>query len=217
MRLARNSARSTPPCEQLSESGASGRLLSAAGRSQSPLQVLVDDRPINYEEFSSFLLDQLDIPILHFPQGNPFSPRKWPVLSWRSLLRHIYRQSRYWSDLADQQPPGDQLACLLMFLGAAEMMFPPQYEALVDKNKQIMRLEAARDQFNEVLSSIYRHLIEGGEHIVDLTDESIGQVIRDLDRTACSDYRAPDPYRSCVQLGGRDCLRAIGPGPTILN
>ena len=43
------------------------------------------------------------------------SGQTWPELSFRTLLRHIYRQQRFWSDLADKQPEGDQHACLLHF------------------------------------------------------------------------------------------------------
>jgi predicted nucleic acid-binding Zn-ribbon protein len=134
--------------------------------------VLVDNEKYSADEFSDFLLDRLGFPILHFPKGDPYSPKRWPVLSWRSLLRHIYRQWRFWGDLADQQPHGDQLACLLMFLGVAELVYPKEYEQLVQKNKERLRLEAAKDEFSSIFAILYKQIVEGSEATVSPTSET---------------------------------------------
>jgi hypothetical protein len=66
---------------------------------------------------------KLGIPLLNFPKGNPMSGQTWPELSFRMLLRHIYRQQRFWIGITDQQPEGEQQACVLQFLGLAERLF----------------------------------------------------------------------------------------------
>lgn len=146
-------------------------------------KVLFDDESMPASSFSSFLLNELDIPVLHFPQGNPYSPRKWPELSWNSLYRHIYRQQRFWSDIADRQPPGDQLACVLQFLGAAEFFYSRENEEFVALNKKLLGLQAAKDQFNEIIADFYRNILAETESIVDPTPEVIDAIVSSIRST----------------------------------
>jgi DNA repair ATPase RecN len=55
-------------------------------------KVFINGEPITTDNFSAYLLSLLEIPTVHYPQGNPLSLRTWPELSWQSLLRHIYRR-----------------------------------------------------------------------------------------------------------------------------
>lgn len=52
-------------------------------------KVFVNGIPVLDKDFSSYLLEELNIPVLHFPSGNPYGTKTWPVLSWRSLGEHI--------------------------------------------------------------------------------------------------------------------------------
>ena len=65
-------------------------------------------------------------------------------------MRHIYRQQRFWGDIADKQPEKEQYACLAMFLGIANEQFSEQYGELVEKRKKYSSLKAAKRpiQFN---------------------------------------------------------------------
>jgi hypothetical protein len=83
-------------------------------------KVFVNDEALALDEYRSTLMEKLSIPEVHYPQGNPYSPRSWPEVGWRSIMRHIYRRQKYWNDLADQQPEVEQHACLLQFLGVAD-------------------------------------------------------------------------------------------------
>ncbi|MDU6375587.1 MAG: hypothetical protein E6575_16100, partial [Bradyrhizobium sp.] len=67
-------------------------------------KIFVGDTPMPPREFQHWLMERLGIPLLNFPKGNPLSGQTWPELSFRMLLRHIYRQQRFWGDLADKQP-----------------------------------------------------------------------------------------------------------------
>lgn len=145
-------------------------------------KIVVDGEALSPEAFSEFLLARLGIPEVHFPKGNPFSPRSWPTLSWRSLFRHMYRQWRYWGDIADAQPPADQLACLLMFLGAAELVFSQEYGEVVAKHKEIIRLQASKEEFDRIFTTIYRQLVEGGQNVVAPTKEAISASTDEVQR-----------------------------------
>jgi hypothetical protein len=69
-------------------------------------KIFVNGVPFTPADFQRLLLEKLRIPLLHFPKGNPMSGQTWPELSFRTLLRHMYRRQRFWGDIADQQPEG---------------------------------------------------------------------------------------------------------------
>ena len=122
------------PLEEIEE-GAPGKYISAAAHLQigdekslhierrwrergAKTKIFVDGNGMNSKEFQQMLLQRLGIPLLNYPKGNPMSGQTWPELSFRQLLRHIYRQQLKWGDLAEKQPISDQHACILQFLGA---------------------------------------------------------------------------------------------------
>jgi len=122
-------------------------------------KLFVNNSGMAPSDFQSLLLEKLNIPLLHFPKGNPTSGQTWPQLSFRMLLRHIYRQQRFWSDLADQQPTMEQHACLLQFLGLAERLFTPEYGRLVELKMQAERLRARREQYGLTLTELAGDLL----------------------------------------------------------
>ena len=63
------------------------------------------------------MLDRLNIPVIKFPKGNPQDEKSWLELSWRNLLRHIYRQERLWQDIADKQHDSDEGGLEVWFHG----------------------------------------------------------------------------------------------------
>ena len=124
-------------------------------------KVYVDDRPLAVEEFSSYFLPKLGIPVLHYPKGDPYSSRAWPELSWRSLFRHIFRrQDIGWGGIVERQPEGEQHACILQFLGIAKSIYSDDYGTLVNLRKTRMALEARRDNYLTTLNQIARDLLE---------------------------------------------------------
>jgi hypothetical protein len=136
-------------------------------------KVFVNGEPILLKEFRVLLMERLAIPIVHYPQGNPYGPRSWPELGWRSLYRHMYRRQLMWSDLADQQPESEQHACLMQFLGIAEYLFSEQYASLVAKEKKIQELQQTKDQFIAMLDEVSREILDDKALGVALTPQSI--------------------------------------------
>ncbi|CAM3737866.1 hypothetical protein [Bordetella tumulicola] len=134
----------------------------------SKTKVFVDGEGLPARDFQHLLLQKLDIPLMHFPRGNPFSGQTWPELSFRMLLRHIYRQQRFWSGIADQQIEAEQHACLLQFLGLAEHIYTEKYGQLVGMKLAVERLKARREQYGSTLNELARDLlnVEGLEQSV---------------------------------------------------
>jgi len=117
-------------------------------------KVFVDGIPMAAPDFQRLLLEKLGIPVLHFPKGNPMSGQTWPELSFRMLLRHIYRRQRPWGDIADSQPEGEQHACLLQFVGLAERIFTEEYGYLIKLKIESEQLRARRDQYQQTLQEL---------------------------------------------------------------
>lgn len=147
-------------------------------------KVFVEGEAKSTKEFQGYLLDELDIPRLNYPKGNPASGQTWPELSFRSLLRHVYRQQRFWGDLVDQQPDTEALACVLQFLGLAEHVFTPEYGELVQKQQQVERLRARRDQYGETLDELAREILGEGQLTVSASPLSVADAVQRLKQRA---------------------------------
>lgn len=153
----------------------------------SKTKVFVDGEGLTARDFQHLILGKLGIPLLHFPRGNPFSGQTWPELSFRLLLRHIYRQQRFWGGIADQQNEAEQHACLLQFLGLAEHVYTEKYGQLVVMKLTVERLKARRDQYGSTLSELAGELLtaEGldltvNAEVVRQADERIDTKLREL-------------------------------------
>ncbi len=145
-------------------------------------KIFVDENPLNIPEFRQLLLDEIGIPSLHYPQGNPYGQRTWPELGLRSLVRHWYRRQRFWGDLADQQTASEQHACMLQFLGIAEKLYSREYGELVKAQKLIAELEAKRESFQSTLNEISREIISEEELGVAVTPDAINDATARLSK-----------------------------------
>lgn len=131
-------------------------------------KIHVDDVAKSPKDFQHWLLEKLGIPLVNFPKGNPMSGQTWPELSFRMLLRHIYRQQRFWGGIADLQPDGEQHASLLQFLGLAEHIFTKDYGLLVELKLNVEQLKARRDQYGLTLNELARDLLADDDVSVDV-------------------------------------------------
>lgn len=144
-------------------------------------KVFVNDQAMSITGYRQFLLDRIGIPSLHYPSGDPYSPRKWPELGWRSLFRHMYRRQEFWSAIADKQFPPEQHACILQFAGVAENLFTREYGELVTKEKRIRDLQAQQENFLRTLHEVSRDILTGEDLGIEITSESVNAAIEQLD------------------------------------
>jgi hypothetical protein len=143
-------------------------------------RVYVDGQGLNLKEYHGFLMSSLELPIVHYPQGDPLSPRTWPELNWRSLYRHLYRRQHYWADIADRQFQSEQHASLLEFLGLANRVFSTAYEDLVSAQKEVAGLRVQKEEYMRLLNELSAELLEQEDLGVAVTSEGIGQSIERL-------------------------------------
>lgn len=140
-------------------------------------KVFLDGTAVDAGDLSALLLERLDIPPLHYPQGNPYGPRAWPELSWRSIYRHIYRRQLFWGGLVERQPESEQHACILQFLGLAKDVFSAEYASLIDAEKSRMSLEARREQFMQALNEVSQRLLDVEDEVAGVTPEVISESV----------------------------------------
>jgi len=140
----------------------------------------VNGESVTPAELSDVLMQALRYPLLRFPQGNPFSDRTWPSLTFRILLRHMYREETAWSELAPGQPPSEQHAALAMFLGLAEDLFPVEYGELVEKRKQLAQLTSEKANYERVLSDVAREVVAAPGLSVAITPASLDQAMIEI-------------------------------------
>jgi hypothetical protein len=136
-------------------------------------KVFVNDEVMLAKDFQHWLMDKLGIPVVNFPKGNPMSGQTWPELSFRTLLRHIFRQQRFWSGLVDLQTETEQHASLLLFLGLAERIFSDDYGKLVELKLKAMRLRARREQYSETLNDLAVDLLDSEDAALGVNDISV--------------------------------------------
>jgi hypothetical protein len=144
-------------------------------------KVYMDGEPLNTREFQQLLLEKLSIPLLRFPKGNPMSGLTWPELSFRMLLRHMYRRQPFWGDFADLQPESEQHACLLQFLGVAEHIFTDNYGTLVQLKMRVGELKSRRAQYSETLDDLAKDLLSEPGHSISATSTTVAQARTRLD------------------------------------
>lgn len=135
-------------------------------------KILVDGEKMAPLEFSTFLLEKLNIPVIQIPSGNPYE-RSWHELSWRELFRHIYKQERQWSGFAEKQPEVTRSACILHFLGTATSLYPEEFMERVAKKKEMDRLEAQKDVFVGVMQDLAVDLVGQPGMTVAVTPDSV--------------------------------------------
>ncbi|MGJ4754155.1 hypothetical protein [Leptospira kmetyi] len=135
-----------------------------------------DQEEFDSKEFTDFIYGKLNIPKLHFPKGNPYADATWPTLSWRVIFRHLYRQERFWGDLADNQPKAEQHSALALFLGIAENIFPQDLSEYIELRKTLIHLEAQRTQYEDIINKLFytmstfenKDYLKSGNSVADL-------------------------------------------------
>lgn len=144
-------------------------------------KIFVNEEGMTPKQFSEFILEKLNIPLINVPSGNPYADRTWPELSWRELYRHMYKQENLWSDLVQKQVEVVRSACILQFLDVARNLYSEAYGLYVAKQKEKAKLEAQKDVFVGVMQDLAMDLVRQPEMTVSITPDSINASRKRLD------------------------------------
>jgi hypothetical protein len=145
-------------------------------------KVLVDGSSMAAADFQQEILQRLEIPAVNFPKGNPMSGQTWPSLSFRIMLRHMYRQQRFWSGLVDLQSDPEQHAALLQFLGIADKVFTNDYGKLIQLRIEAEKLRSRRDSYSSTLNELALDVFSEPELTVDVNEQTVRDAAERLQR-----------------------------------
>lgn len=146
-------------------------------------KTIIDGKAYDSTEFSAFILEKLQIPNLKFSKGNPYLDGNQFSLTFRILLRHIYRQERFWNDIADQQPYSEQHAAISQFLGLAEKMFSPVYTEIIELQKEKLAIESQKNILELLLDQFGKNMTQVEDTVIMFTTaDSIKQKITNLEK-----------------------------------
>lgn len=184
-------------------------------------KVRIGEATYTSKEFSNLWLEKLEIPIINYPKGNPYAERAWTSLSWRELLRHIYRDERFWSDIVPKQPEATSHAALALFLGLEDRLFSPILGKLVNKQKELYQARARKDSFEETVDQIAKELMseqDRDEHLTALTlnarikalEEQVTTLLQEREEVLASNQtQRPDPTLSALMSERADLLISL--------
>jgi len=110
-----------------------------------------NDLSLQANELSDWLLQKLGWPQLFIPLGlNPATAAQLVPLTFRTLLRHIYRREDSWTEFANKEQEYLRRAVISMFLGFA----PQRYEtAEYDLGRAQRELAAAEAVYRDIVSN----------------------------------------------------------------
>lgn len=144
--------------------------------------VSVDGQTRDSRQLSEFFLKGVKIPALRFPRSRALGEYTWVELGWRVLLRHIYRQEKYWSDIADRQPPPEQHAAILQFLGLAEKLFSEDAQQYNDLRRQVLQATTRKEEFEKLVSEIAEGILPDYNASAGVTEALLDAVTTKLQR-----------------------------------
>lgn len=142
--------------------------------------VFVDGKPVDAKHLSEFFLKGLSIPVLRFPRSRALADFAWVELGWRVLLRHIYRQEKYWADIADRQPPPEQHAAILQFLGLARSVFSRDAERYNELKRELLQAAARKAEFESIINEIAEGILADYHSNAGITEDLLDVVIAKL-------------------------------------
>jgi DNA repair ATPase RecN len=153
-------------------------------------KTLLDGKSLAGDEFSAEILGLLGMPRVRIPKGNPYSGQTWPNLSWRMILRHLYRHEKSWVDLAANQPEPEQMAVLFMLIGAAASVYSKEYEELVQQQRSSTTLAAQKETFDATLQVLLKELVSVERVAAGFTKETLAQAVLQAEQELASREKA---------------------------
>ncbi|MFO6453393.1 MULTISPECIES: hypothetical protein [unclassified Aeromicrobium] len=107
-------------------------------------KVLIDGEPYELADVSEWVLSTLGWPVLQIPLGvNPATATKEHPLSFRDLLRHIYRRETSWAEFASKEEEFLRRGVVSLFLGFAPQRYESATFELGQASRTLARAEAA--------------------------------------------------------------------------
>jgi hypothetical protein len=145
-------------------------------------RIYIDDRvDVPSQDFSRWILEKLAWPQLTIPLGrNALTAQQQTPLTFRNMLRHIYRREDSWTDFAVKEQEFLRRAVISLFLGFAQIRYQTADYELGQALRALAAAEAVHrdvlESTNEAVQALVRQL--GLPPVVD--SDSLGGVREEL-------------------------------------
>lgn len=159
-------------------------------------RIFVDGTEILQSEFSDWILLRLGWPAIRIPKArDPRNATSTVPLTFRTLLRHLYRREDSWSDFAYREEEFHRRAVLRFFLGALDVEGDLGEFAAAEAERRVAdlraRLEDAIRDGEETLRGMSRTLgvdVQAWDQLTAVLDDLTGQIrVRSNERQRITD------------------------------
>jgi len=171
-------------------------------------KIFVDGSEILQSEFSEWILLRLDWPAIRIPKArDPRNATSTVPLTFRTLLRHLYRREDSWSDFAAREEEFHRRAVLRFFLGALDVEGDLGEFAAAEAERRLADLRARLDDAvrdgDETLRGMSRTLgvdVQSWDQLAQVLDDLTSQIsVRTDERQRITaDITAAEEYQSAL-------------------
>jgi hypothetical protein len=120
---------------------------------------LIDGRSsLGVGSLQRLIMTALDIPEVSILRGSDYIPHR---ITLRVLMRHLYRQQRFWSDIADVQYSDEIRASVLVLIGAVDLLFLPEQKEIKDLRRAVAQAQTERAGLSKALQRLEGALFPG--------------------------------------------------------
>ncbi len=128
-----------------------------------PLSRLVIDeqQQLDPRSFSDWIMEELGWPLLEIPRGrHPRFATETVPLTFRTLLRHIYRRENSWYEFATREEEFHRRAVVAFFLGLAESRYSNEEFRVGEAQRKVRAVEGQVREVEEIGSDTVARLGE---------------------------------------------------------
>nr|WP_200804633.1 hypothetical protein [Actinacidiphila paucisporea] len=150
-------------------------------------KVYVDGDELTDSDFSDWILRELSWPNLRIPKGlNPATASELTPLSFRSLLRHFYRNEESWTSFANKEQEFIRRGVVGIFLGFARTRYDTKDFAVAQAKRRLAEAQAVerevQDSSLQAVTAISERLSIRVARTIDQVVAARGEVMTQLDR-----------------------------------
>jgi hypothetical protein len=147
----------------LSIRGQSHTIERALAQSFGPLTRIVigENEQVDARSFSDWMMNELGWPRIEIPKGRQARLATETVpLTFRTLLRHIYRRENSWYEFASREEEYHRRAVTAFFLGLAESRYSNEDFRVGEAERNVRAVEAQLREVEDIASDIVARLGE---------------------------------------------------------
>lgn len=150
--------------------------------SRQTTRVDVDGQTMGTAEFNSWIGTMLGWQEISVPRGRSLTTAtEEHLLTFRALLRHIYRRADSWTSFALREEEYLRRAVVAFFIGVAQEVYQGTQVQITRTEFEIQELEQRRRDLRTTLDDVVRRAAAGYREAGSTNLDSIGELINEID------------------------------------